>query len=321
MNRQSKFLLAALASALIAGPAHAAYPERPIRVLLGFPAGGGADLLARYFAEKLREASGTAIIIENKVGASGNLATDAVAKARPDGYTLLMASTTTLGGNTKMFKSVPFDSIRDFAPIASLNEVGFALLVAPEHVKATTLDELTKHLETKGNKATFGWATTTTLAAAVLYGKAKGLQLTPVPYKMTTASVSDVIAGLVDFTFADTMYAAGQEKQGKVRLLAVTSGNRMPGREHVPVMGDFGIDTAGLSPLWAMWAPSATPQAIIAMHTRWLNRIVELPETRQFLTSQGAVPVPGGPDLLRAKLAQSLDAWDAAIKAGNIEPQ
>lgn len=297
------------------------YPERPIRVLLGFPAGGGADILARFYAEKLREISGATIVIENKPGASGNLSLDLAARSKPDGYTLLMASTTTLAGNTKLFKTVPFDINKDFEPIASLNEVAFALVVGPEHVKATTIDELTGHLKAKGNKATFGWATTTSLAAAVLYGQAKKLELTPVPYKLTPASVSDVIAGLVDFSFADTVYAAGQERQGRVRILAVTSGARAPGLMHAPVLGDYGVNTASLSPLWAMWAPTGTPKMIIEMHTRWLNQIISMPATQQFLTSQGAIPVVGGPDLMRAKLAEALVSWGAAVEAGKISPQ
>ncbi len=311
----------AIGNALAGGPAAAKYPERPIRVLLGFPAGGGADILARFYAEKLREMSGTAIIIENKPGASGNLSVDLVAKSKPDGYTLLLASTTTLAGNTKLFKSVPFDLFKDFEPIASLNEVAFGLLVAPQHVKAANIDELTQHLKVKGNRATFGWATTTSLAAAVLYGKTKGLALTPVPYKVTPQSISDVIAGLVDFGFADTVYAAGQERQGRVKMLAVSSANRVPGLAHVPVLGDYGVDTASLSPLWAMWAPTGTPKDIVEMHTGWLNRIVEMPATQQFLTSQGAIPVVGGPELMRRKLAEALVSWGAAVEAGGITPQ
>ncbi len=301
--------------------AQAKYPERPIRLVLGFPAGGGADILARFYAEELRKLSGATIVVENKPGASGNLSLELVARSKPDGYTLLMASTTTLAGNTKLFKTVPFNIARDFEPLASLNEVAFALLVAPEHVKATTLDELTAHLKAKGKRATFGWATTTSLAAAVLYGKAKGLELTSVPYKVTPASISDVVAGLVDFGFADTVYAAAQEKQGKVRILAVSSGERVPGMPHVPVLGDYGVATASLSPLWAMWVPAGTPKDIIAMHTGWINRMIEAPATRQFLTSQGATPVVGGPDLMRRKLVEALAAWGAAVEAGNITPQ
>jgi tripartite-type tricarboxylate transporter receptor subunit TctC len=321
----TRCLLAAYAAAVywLAGnaPAIAKYPERPIRVVLGFPAGGGADILARYYTEELRKLSGAAIVVENKPGASGNLSLEQVARAKPDGYTLLMASTTTLAGNSKMFKKVPFDSNKDFEPIASLNEVAFALLVAPEHVKASSVDELTAHLKAKGPKATFGWATTTALAAAVMYGKAKGLTLTPVPYKVTTGSISDVVAGLVDFGFADTVYAAAQERQGKVKALAVTSGQRVPGMPSVPPLPDHGVDTANLSPLWAFWAPAATPREIIAMHTAWLNRIVETPATQQFLLSQGATPVVGGPDLMRRKLAEALVAWGAAVEAGNITLQ
>ena len=297
------------------------YPDRPIKIVIGFPAGGGADILARFYAEKLREVSGATILVENKPGASGNLAVDAGAKAKPDGYTLLMASTATTAGNTKFFKQVPFDVEKDIEPIAALNDVAFALCIDPKRTPAKDINEFVALMKAKGNKAIYGWATTVARASTVLFAQGKGLDLTAAPYKSTADSVSDVTGGLIDFAFADSVYAAGQEKQGRVRILAVTSDKRVPGLMHVPVLGDYGIDTTGLTPLWAMWVPAGTPKDIKDKLTGWFDKVVDLPATRQFMESQGANVVKGGPDFMKKKLTEALKSWGTAVAVGKIEPQ
>ena len=184
-------IVLAVGATLFAGSAQAQYPERPIRVLLGFAAGSGADILARWYADKLREVSGGAtIIIDNRPGASGNIAVDAGAKAKPDGYTLLMASTATTAGNTALYKNVPFDVTKDLVPVTTLNENGFALLVNPATTPVKSVAELTPILKAKNGKATYGWATTVGLAGSVIYAKGAGIEMTPVAYKITPTAVT-----------------------------------------------------------------------------------------------------------------------------------
>ncbi len=299
------------ATLFASGSAKAQYPERPIRIMLGFAAGSGADILARWYADKLREVSGGAtIIIENKPGASGNLAVDAGAKARPDGYTLLMASTATTAGNTALYKNVPFDVTRDIIPITTLNENGFALLINPATTEARNLAELTPVLQAKNGKATFGWATTVGLAGSVIYAKGAGIEMTPVAYKITPAAVSDLAAGQLDFVFADVPFAVGQEKQGRVKILAVTTAQRAPGLPDVPTMDELGYRTSDTTPLWAMWAPAGTPPDIMAKLEKWLNQVVELPATREFLLPQGASPVVGSAEFLNKRLAEAITSWN-----------
>lgn len=315
--------LVGLLMALLAatGPARAQYPDRPLRIVIGFPAGGGADILARYYGEKLRQVSGAAVIIDNRPGASGNLSLDAVAKAKPDGYTILMASTATTAGNTKFFKQVPFDVTKDFEPIAALNEVAFALAINPQRTTVKDVNELVAFLKAKQGKALYGWATTVARAASVIFAQAKGLELTAAPYKVTPDSIADVVGGLIDFAFADSVYAAGQEKQGRIKILAVTTAQRVPGLEHVPSLADYGVDTSGLTPLWAMWAPAGTPKEILAKLEGWFTAVGDMPETTQFLTSQGGMPVKGGPDFMKRKLTEALASWGKAVETGKIEPQ
>ena len=310
------------ATLFASGSAKAQYPERPIRIMLGFAAGSGADILARWYADKLREVSGGAtIIIENKPGASGNLAVDAGAKARPDGYTLLMASTATTAGNTALYKNVPFDVTRDIIPITTLNENGFALLINPATTEARNLAELTPVLQAKNGKATFGWATTVGLAGSVIYAKGAGIEMTPVAYKITPAAVSDLAAGQLDFVFADVPFAVGQEKQGRVKILAVTTAQRAPGLPDVPTMDELGYRTSDTTPLWAMWAPAGTPPDIMAKLEKWLNQVVELPATREFLLPQGASPVVGSAEFLNKRIAEAITSWNKVAEVAKIDPQ
>jgi tripartite-type tricarboxylate transporter receptor subunit TctC len=316
-------LLAAFACipALIAnGHASAAYPERPIHILLGFPAGSGADILARWYAQKLREVSGATIVIENKPGASGNLAVDAGAKAKPDGYTLLMASTATTAGNAAVYKNLPFDISSDLAPITTLNENGFALIVNPE-TPARSVAELTAFLKAKNGKATYGWATAIALAASVIYTQASNVDIVPVSYKATPASVSDVAAGQVDFAFADVPLSIGQEKLGRIRILGVTTAGRVSALPNTPTMDELGFRISDTTPLWSMWAPAGTSREIINTLAKWLNQVVEMPETRDFLVPQGATPVKGSPEFLKNKLAEAITSWNKVAEVAKIDPQ
>src|ERR1017187_2620978 len=148
--------------------AQAEYPDRPVRIELGFPAGGGADVLARWYADKLQQASGGTFIVENKVGASGNLSMDAVAKAKPDGYTILFASTVTTAGNAHVYKNLPFDVTRDIVPVTYFCETPWVLTVAPNS-PVRSVKDLTTLIKGKNGKTTYGWATTSALATTAIY--------------------------------------------------------------------------------------------------------------------------------------------------------
>jgi tripartite-type tricarboxylate transporter receptor subunit TctC len=309
------------ATLLPGGAARADYPDRPIRILLGFAAGSGADILARWYAEKLREVCGATVIIENKPGASGNLAVDAGAKAKPDGYTLLMASTATTAGNSAIYKNVPFDVTKDIVPITTLNENGFALAINPQTTPVKTVAELTPLLKAKNGKATYGWATTVGLAASVIYAQTAGIEMVPVAYKITPTAVSDLAAGQIDLVFADVPFAVGQEKQGRIKILAVTTAQRAPGLPDIPTMDELGYRTSDTTPLWSMWAPTGTPQNIVDKLAKWLNQVVEMPATRDFLIPQGASPVSGSPEFLKKKLAEAIISWNKVAEVAKIDPQ
>jgi tripartite-type tricarboxylate transporter receptor subunit TctC len=314
--------LAWLAAILMVAPAaRAEYPERPVKVVLGLAAGGGADVLTRWYVDKLRQVSGGTYVIENKVGASGNIAADAVAKAKPDGYTLMFAASASMGGNRFIYKNLPFDSVKDFDPITTFCQLGFALLVNPEKTPVNSVAELTALLKQKNGKATYGWAVTSGLAASVLYTSVEEIPVVPVAYKTTAAAVSDLAAGQVDFVFADIMFATAQQKQGRVKILATSANRRAAMVPDVPTMEEAGVKAPDQTPWWAVWGPHGLPPEVISKLTKWVNQITEMPDTKEFLTSQGADPLPGSPEKTKEMLQRSIATWAKVVGLAKIEPQ
>lgn len=314
--------IAILAAALVlAGGARAqdAYPDKPVRIMLGFAAGSGADIPARFMVEQLRQISnGATFLVDNRPGASGNIAVDAGAKAKPDGYTLLLASTATTAGNSALYKPVPFDVKKELVPIAALHENGFALAIHPQ-TPAKTVAELTKLLKAKGKKATFGWATTVGLAASVAYTTGAGLDMTPVSYKITPDAVRDLAAGQLDFVFVDTLFASGQEKQGRVRLMAVTTESAAPNLPNVPTMNSLGYRTSDTTPIWAIWAPAGTPKPILDKLGGWFMQVAASKAYADFLLNNGGKPVIGDSAFMTKKLDEAITAWNKVAEVAKID--
>lgn len=313
--------LAAAALALFAATsARAEYPDRPVRVLLGLAAGGGADIMTRWYVDKLREVSGGTYVVENKVGASGNIAADALAKSKPDGYTLMFAASASQAGNRYLFKNLPFDNVRDIEPITTFCQLGFVLLVNPD-TPVHTVDELTKYLQAKNGKATYGWAVTSSIASAVLYVTAAKIPAVQVGYKTTAAAVSDLMAGQIDFVFADIVYASGLAKQGRVRMIANSADRRASALPDLPTMADAGLPEATQTPWWAVWGPRGMPKDVVGKLANWINQITAMKETQQFFITQGADPLPGSPEQTEKKLLESMKTWERVVTLAKIDPQ
>lgn len=302
------------------GFAHANYPERPIRVVLGFPAGSGADILCRWFTAKAGEAGGVTFIVDNKPGAAGNLSVEQVAKAKPDGYTILFGGAAGIAASPYIYKNLPFDASKDLQPIVSVAELVFALSVSTNS-PAQSVADLSALLKGKGPKATYGWAVTSSLASAVLYLKDVGLKdVVQVTYKTTPAATSDAAAGQVDFTFADAMYALGQEKAGKVRILATTGSRRPSAVPDRPTMIEAGASSVFVAPWWAVFTPTGTPDAVVAQLEKWFSAAVALPATRDFLLSQGADALPGDAAFVRKRLEEDSARWKEVTTLAKFEP-
>jgi len=314
---------AALALAAAATPAAAEYPERVVKIQVGFPPGGGADILARWYADRLTKAAGGAnFIIENRVGASGNLALSEAGHAKPDGYTLLFASTVTTAGNTTVFKQMPIDVTKDIVPIVGFAETPFVLCVAPDS-PINSVADLTAFIKSKNGKATYGWATTSAEAATAMYLKQAGVTATSVGYKATSTAVQDVTGHQIDFAFADIVFAMGQLRQGRVKVLANASDDRSPALKDVPTLKELmGAHTGDIAALWGLWATAGTPQPILDKLATWMNDITKTEETQKFLIEQGgATPYIATPAQYKQRFELALKAWAEAAKLANIQMQ
>jgi tripartite-type tricarboxylate transporter receptor subunit TctC len=322
MRLFSARLAAALALfAAVPAQAQPGYPDHPVKIILGYAAGGGADIMTRWYVDKLREISGGSFYVENKVGAAGNIAADALAKSKPDGYTLMFAGSASQAGNRYLYKKLPFDNLRDIQPITTFCQLGFALLINPEKTPVNSVAELTKFLKAKNGKATYGWAVTSSIASAVLYTTAADIPAVQVGYKTTVAAVSDLMAGQVDFVFADMVYATGLAKQGRVKILANSADSRASSAPDVPTMAEAGLPEATQTPWWAVWAPSGMPPELVGKLAGWINQITAMPETKTFFMSQGADPLAGSPEQTHQKLLETMKLWQRVVTLAKIEPQ
>lgn len=296
------------------------YPDRPIKIIVGFPAGSGADILCRYFAEGMAKVSGATVIIENRPGATGNIGSEAAARAKPDGYTFLMAASSNMAGGPNIYKNLTWHPEKDFEPVTTFAQLGFVLTIAASS-PAKSVPEFTAVMKAKGGKSTFGFGNTSGLAASSLYAHEAGFPVTSVAYKGNPQAVSDVSGGQIDYVFSDAVFAMGQEKAGKVRILAVTTPQRLSSLPEIPTMKEAGLGNATIAPWWAVFAPLKTPTEALAKVEGWINQVAKAPEATEFLVKQGAEPLPGNPAKTRAMLAESLKDWARIVSVAKIDPQ
>jgi tripartite-type tricarboxylate transporter receptor subunit TctC len=292
------------------------YPSRPVRILIGLPAGGGADLLCRYFADQLAKVTNQTVVVENRPGAGGNLATQAVATAKPDGYTLLFSTSNPLTGNFYLYKDLSF-TIKDFAPVTTLARAAFVLVVSGKS-DIHSVDDLTKSLKEKAGRARYGAPTSISLASAEIYLDAVGATATRVPYKASTMAVNELAAGDLDFFFIDSTGVLGPAERGQVRMLAVTSPQRVSFAPQVPTMQEQGVKDFDMTPWFSIFAPAQAPKDIREKLEGLLNEIVKRPETAEFLKRAAADPYIGNPDVLMDQVRSQTEKYRKLSEAGKL---
>jgi len=324
MNATLKLLTAsALIPVLLAfaPPANAQdYPIKDITTVCPFAAGTGADITVRYFSTKLSEVLGKPVIVLNKAGATGNIASETVAKARPDGYTIsITPASSTMAAAPHLYKRLPFDPVKDFAPVTMLASLPFVLIVdakKPIH----SIADLIEHLVARDG-GFYGGSNNTGIVAAELFKAAAKIDTKRVAYRNIADSVTDMIAGHTDFTFTDATWVVEQAKAGRVRAIAVTSAKRSSVLPDVPTLAEAGYPGIELTPWWGVFVPAGTPQPIITKLASSFERILAMPETSEFLTKFANEPFPGTPDSLRDLLAREIKRWGELIALAKIEPQ
>lgn len=319
--RQALLPLFAAAIAVVVAAAHGqAYPDKPIRIVVPAAPGGGTDYTARLIGQKLTEAWGQPVIVDNRGGAAGNIGANIVAKAPPDGYTLVVPITS-FPTNPSLYLKMPFDTIKDFAPI-SLLAIAPLLLVVNPSVAATSLKELIALAKARPGQLNFantGGGTTAHLAGELLK-KMAGVDIVSIAYKGGGPAVIDLIAGQVQIYFSTIPAALQQVNAGKLRALAVTSLKRVPELPSVPAAAETlpGFEVQGW---FGLFAPAATPKPTITKLNHEVVRILRLAETRERLTGHGLVPAPSTSEELGKFLASEIDKWARLIKEVGIKPQ
>ena len=295
------------------------YPAREIRSICNFAPGSGADIIVRWYSDRLSRLAGKPVVVENKPGAQGLIATDFVAKSRADGYTILITpASSTLATAPHIFKQIPFDPLRDFAPVTTINSLAFVIAVDAAKPIASVAD-LISHLRKRQGHGFYGTQSNTGQVAAELFKEKLRLQTTYVPFKVTGDALTNLLNGSIDFMSVDATWAAGM--QGKVRILAVTSAKRSGRLPDVPTLSEAGLGEFDISPWWGVVVPAGTPRPVIERLAGWFNQITAEEETRQFLARAALDAFPGSPESMAALLRTETERWGRFVKLAKIQPQ
>ena len=318
-----KLLAAALL--LVSVLAHAQdYPNRPVRMVMPFAPGGPTDVVARIVAAGLGERLGQAVVIENRPGANGIIGTEAVAKAEPDGYTLLLAPTShTI--NPSMYRKLPYDTVKDFASVAYIGNSSSMVLVVGNKVPTQNVKELVALAKQEDNKLAYGSAGAGNLLhlAAEHFASMTGTKLLHVPYKGGGPVVAAILSGEIQLAFLGPVQAARLVKDGKLRALALTGPHRLPQLPGVPTMKESGYPDyefdGGIQA--AIYAPAKTPRDIVTKLNREINAVLDDPATRQRFDQLALDVGGGGPEVLDRQVATRIKKYAEIIKAANIQPE
>jgi tripartite-type tricarboxylate transporter receptor subunit TctC len=295
------------------------YPSQDIHLLSAFPAGSGADVLVRYFADKLRPLTGQTVIVENRAGAGGNIATEQLVRSKPDGYTIFIHAGNTMASNYHLIRNNPVDASKQIQVAATINKQAFMLVVDAKQ-PWKTVAELTAHLKAKGDKATYATAANSGVIMCAIYKELAGLKAVEVNYKMAGDSLNDMSSGNVDFGCHDPVFALSQVRQGRLRVLAVASGERLKAAPEYPTMKEAGY-AMDLTGWFSAMVPIATPRPIVNQINAWINQIHAMPETQKFLTGFGGDPWVSTPDEGQARLQSDIKEWVEYIRIAKLQPQ
>jgi tripartite-type tricarboxylate transporter receptor subunit TctC len=314
-------LIIALASACLIAPAAAqsSYPDRAVKIEVGYAAGGPLDVVARLLGDKLSQMWGKPIVVENISGASGNIAMDRVAKASPDGYTLVLASNVNLAVNPKLYKNMPFDPVKDLVPIT---QVAYSpnILVVPNDLPVKSVQELVAYAKANPGKISYasaGVGTTQHLAGELFKTIAK-IDIQHVPYRGAAPAITDLLAGRVSMFFGPPSSLLGLVKEAKVRALAVTSAQRFPAAPELPTMIEAGYPDF-VSVLSVGWmAPVGTPKDVIDKIYKDTAKALAAPDVRERLQKIGTEPMGTSPAEFAADIAREVPQWGKVIEAAGL---
>ena len=301
--------------------AQQAYPTHPVRVIVPFPAGGTTDIFARLVGERLSQSLGQQFVIENRGGAGGNIGADAVAKAEPDGYTLVMGTVGTHAINPSLYAKMPYDALNDFAPVAYVAGVPNLMVVNPRTVKATTVQVFiaeAKASPRKFNMASSGNGTSIHLSGE-LFKQMTGVEMPHVPYRGSGPAVNDLIAGQVDVMFDNLPSSIEHAKAGSLRAIAVTSRQRSRALPEVPALAEAGLPDFEATSWFALFAPKGTPREITTKLNQEVRKALESSELQKRFADLGGEIKLMAPDELMALVRAEHDKWAKVVKTSGAK--
>lgn len=294
-----------------------AYPAENIHLICGYPAGSGADIIVRFFANKLQPVLGKTVIVENKTGANGNIATEYVARAKPDGYTVYVTSGDSLAANMHIFKNPSVDVVKQLQMVSTINRM--PLMVAVNiNSPHKSMGELTQAMKAKGDKGSYSTTNPPARVIGAMYKGVAGLSTLEVQYRTAVDTLNDVSSGAIDYAIYDTVFASIQAKQGKIRILAVATGERLKSAPDYPTMTELGYN---LVSWWGAMVPMGTPRPIVDKLRDAFAQVINSDEGKAFLTSIASDPWLIGPDEAQQYWSKEVEAWRDYVRLAKIEPQ
>jgi len=300
-----------------------AYPNRPIKLVVAYPPGGGADLTARTVAQKMSEQMGQPVVVENRPGANGGIGADQVAKAAPDGYTILLVDRGALGINPSLYAKLPYDPLRDFAFIGIATEGPYVLVVNPR-LQVNSVKELIALTKAKPKSVDYGSFGIGSMAQLNLeaFNQREGTDLQHVPYKGAGPAVQAVVSGEVGVAIASAPSVLGFLKDGRLKAIAVGSDRRMAILPDVPTLAEAGAAPDTLLPVFfALAAPAGTPPEIVAKLNAEMKRALTAPDASEKLIASGLVPTGSSPEVMTRTVAQDVERFRALVKAIGVKPE
>jgi tripartite-type tricarboxylate transporter receptor subunit TctC len=316
----ARFAAALLVGLTLPAPAQTPWPSKPITYVVPFPAGGTTDTLARIIGQKLSGTLGQPVIVDNRPGAGGNLGSDFVAKAVPDGYTILGGTISSHAINVSLYPKLPYDPLKNFAPITLIG-TNPLVLVVPKDSPAKTVKDLVAEAKAKPGSLTFasaGNGTSQHLAVELLKSLAQ-VDIVHVPYKGSAPAIQDVMGGQVSAMFDTTVVAGPQIKGGKVKALGVTSAKRVKGWDTIPTIAESGVPGYEIVSWQGIFAPAGTPPQIIKRLNDEVVKILRMPDIVERLESLGVEPVGNSPEAFAAFQKTEISRWAKVVKDGGVK--
>ena len=307
--------------AFTAPEAHAqAYPSKPIKFVVPYPAGGPLDTVARLLGAKVAESIGQPVVVDNKPGAGGNIGADIVAKSPADGYTILMGAVATHAINPTLYKSIPYDPIKDFAPITQVASTPNVLVVNPA-VPASNVREFIAYAKANPGKLSFGSGSIGSAGhlAGELFKATAGVDMVHVPYKGAAPAMQDLIGGQIQLMFDNLASSLAQVKAGKIRALAVTTAKRSALAPDLPTIAESGVAGFDISTWFGIFAPAGTPRAALDRLHAEFTRALAAPDLREKMTHLGAEPVGNTPEEFAAYIRAEADKYGKVIRASGAK--